>query len=214
MAFASSSGATAWSRRRRQLPQDAVERPTDPARIDPGRDLQRAGVGVLDDPGGHVVREGIAVHEREEQARAHPVAEDRVHDRERPRVWMVARQGRNADAELGLRRVALAREDPRAGRERGRWLEPVDRPVAPPEGVARELDRLDVLDVAGDGDHGVSGAIGGRPELADAAGRKTADVGLLAADLATQCGRLRTSPAGRGSGRTPPDRRGSRGSPR
>ena len=48
----------------RELAQDRVERPPDPAGVHAGSHLERAGVGVLDDARRHVVGERVSIDER------------------------------------------------------------------------------------------------------------------------------------------------------
>ena len=111
-------------------------------RIDPGRDLERAGIRVVDEAGRDVVREPALLADGQEQPAAHPVTEHRVEDRQRPAVRMVAMEGRHAEAELRLRGVALAGGDARPGGQVGRRREPRDDPVAAAERVRDELDGL------------------------------------------------------------------------
>src|SRR6185312_16401528 len=62
----------------------------------------------------------------------------------------------------------------------------MDRAIAPAEGAGGEVERLLMTEVAGNGDHRIRGPVGRRPEGADAIRRQAANVGLLAADLATE----------------------------
>ena len=99
---------------------------------------------------------------------------------------MVPRQRGHAEAELRLGRVAAAGQDPRACRQRGCGLEPVDDAVAAPEGASRQVDSLAVVEVARHRNDGIGRPVRRRPEGTDAVRRQTADVRLLAADLATK----------------------------
>ena len=134
MALSSSSSGTELVAQPGELDEDRLEGGRQPGRIDPGRDLERAGVGVVDEPGRDVVGEPELLADRQEEPAAHAVAEDRVEDRQRPAVGMVAAEGRHAEAELGLARVALAgaRRADRPG-SAGRRREARDRAVAGPE---------------------------------------------------------------------------------
>ena len=89
-----------------ELVEDRPERLAQARRIDPGRDLERAGVGVVDEARADVVGQAALLAHRQEQAAAHPVAEDRVEERERPAVGVVAAQAGQPDDELGLGRSA------------------------------------------------------------------------------------------------------------
>ena len=84
-----------------ELGEDRVERRRQPLRVDAGRDLERAGVGVVDEPRRDVVGEALLLADRQEQPARHPVAEDRVEDREDPRVGVVAAEARDADDRAG-----------------------------------------------------------------------------------------------------------------
>ena len=86
----------------RELDQDGIEGGRQARRIDPGRDLERTGVGVVDQAGRDVVGQPELLADRQEQPAAHAVTEDGVEDRQRPAVGVVAVEGRDAEAELGL----------------------------------------------------------------------------------------------------------------
>ena len=158
-----------------------------------------------------VVGEAVLLADRQEQAAAHPVAEDRVEHAQGPGVGVVARQRRHADGRAAPGRVSRSPEqDALAGRQRGARLEgrddavagperPVRRGRPPPRGRGRRRPRRR---------RSPAGRSPPRSRGSSSLGRH-ADAGLVAADLAAERRRPRTSPAGTGSGRTRPGRRGS-----
>ena len=95
-------------------------------------------------------------------------------------------EGRDAEADLRLARVALAGPDALAGRQRRRRGVRRDRAVAGAERRGGEARRLLVGQVADDRHDGVGRPVGAPPEVVDGRLRQGQDVRLLAADLATQ----------------------------
>ena len=151
-----------------QLDQDRLDRGRQAGRIDAGRDLERAGVGVVDQARRHVVGQPELLAHRQEQAAAHAVAEDRVEHGQGPAVGMVAMEGRHAEAELGLARVALAESVTRgpagsAGRRRRTRGRRRCRSRTRP----RPGRRLVVAEVADDRDDRVGRPVGAPPEVVD-----------------------------------------------
>ena len=147
----------------------------------------RAGVGVVDQPRDDVVGEAALLAHRQEEAAAHPVAEDGVEQREHPAVGMVAPQRRQPDDELRLRCLALAdqRRAPRPAAP-ARARTPGSTPLPVPNAVAASSDGLGVVEVAGNGDDGVGGPVRRPPEVPDRGLGQGADARLVAADLAAQ----------------------------
>src|SRR5690242_16328715 len=84
----------------RELDEDRLERVVERVGVDTGGDLEGAGVGVIDEPRRDVVRQTELLADRLEEAAAHPVAEDRVEQRKRPGVRVVAAERRKTDDEL------------------------------------------------------------------------------------------------------------------
>src|SRR5262249_58183529 len=95
--------------------------------------LERPGARSVAEAGRDVVRQAEILAYREEQAAAHAVAEDRVEHAQRPRVGVVAMQGRDANRDLRLARVATTGPYPGTGGQRGRRREAGDGPVATSE---------------------------------------------------------------------------------
>ena len=169
-----------------ELGQDRFDGRRQVRRIDAGRDLERPGVGVLDQARRDVVGEAQLLTHGQEESAAHAVAEDRVQDGQRPGVGMIAAQTGDAENDLGLRRVALAEAGPRAGRKGGCRCVARDRAVARAHGGRGHRDRPLVIEVADDGHDRVRRAVGRPPEVVDRLGRQGQDVRLLATDLATK----------------------------
>ena len=177
---------TASSRSRTSSPRIASSAAGSARRIDAGRDLEAAGVGVLDEPRRHVVGQPELLADRQEQPAAHPVAKDGVEDGQCPAVGMIAAQSRDAEAELGLARVALAEAGHR-GRPAGRrGVEPGTAPLPLPKAAAASVDRLLVTEVAGHRHDGIRRPVHRLPELVDRVLGQGQDVRFLAADLAAQ----------------------------
>ena len=116
--------------------------------VDPSGDLQRARIGVVDEPGRDVIREPALLADGQEEAAAHPVAEHGIEDGQRPAVRVVAMESRQPQADLGLRRAALADRDRgrrRAGaalaRTRAACRCPSRRPRRPGRRLPRGPDR-------------------------------------------------------------------------
>ena len=99
---------------------------------------------------------------------------------------MIAVQCRDAQAQLRLRRVALADGHAWAGRKDGRGREPGQLAVARPERRADKVDGVRMGQVAGHGHDRVGGPVRAAPEGADGLRREGPDAGLVAADLATE----------------------------
>ena len=116
-----------------ELDEDRVEGGRQACRVDAGRDLQRSRVGIVDEPRRHVVGQPELLADRQEEPAAHAVAEDCVEDRQRPAVRVVPMEGRHAEAELRLARVALAGAHTRSGRQDRSRCETRDLAVAGPE---------------------------------------------------------------------------------
>ena len=198
-----------------QLGQDRLERRRQAVRIDPGRDLERAGVGVVDEPRRHVVGQPELLAHGQEQPAAHAVAEDRVEDGQRPAVGMVAMERRDAEADLGLARVALARSGPaarRAGSARGRSR--ARRRCRSRRRPSVERRRLVVTEVADDRHDRVRRAIGAPPEVVDRLRRAGPGCPIPRRRSRAPADRRRTSRSGTASGSTRTGRRGTSGSPR
>ena len=133
-----------------------------------------------------VVGQALLLAHAEEQAARHPVAQHGVEHRQRPAVGVVPAQRGHGDRELRLRRVAAPGEHPRAGGQRGRGFVGRQHAVARPERLRRQLDRLVVLEVAGDRHDRVRRPVHRAPEVADRGRRQRSDARLVAADLAAQ----------------------------
>ena len=169
-----------------ELGQDRAKGLLEAGRIDPRRDLQRTGVAVVHQPRADIVGKSPFLAHGQEQAAAHAVAQDRIHDRQDPTVGMVAPEGWQPDHELRLGRGALAHPDALAGGQGRRGFVSRDRAGSGAERGRRQFHCAVVAEVAGHGDDGVAGSVDGLPELADGLLGKGADAGLVAADLAAQ----------------------------
>ena len=171
-----------------ELDEDGLERLGQPGRIDPGRDLEGAGVGVVDEPRRDVVGEAELLADGQEEAAAHPVAEDGVEHGESPAVGVVAMQRRDAEAQLGLAGVALARSGPRgpagsAGAGCEARAPPRSRSRTPPP---RARSRVSWPRSPATATTVLAGRYVVRQKSRIVAVGQGPDVGLLAADLATE----------------------------
>ena len=209
------SSGTSSSRSRASSARIASSAGPQLGRVDAGRDLERAGVGVVDEARRDVVGEAARLAHGQEQAAAHPVAEDRVEHREGPGVGMVAAEGRapRRTAGPGSCRACRVRTRGPAGSV-GRRREPGIAPLPVPKAADGQLDRLVVGEVAGDRDDRVGRPVRRPPEVADRRCRQGPDAPPRRRRSRDRAGRRRTSRPGTGSGSTRPDRRGTSGSPR
>ena len=112
-------------------------------RVHARRDLERAGVRVLDHARAHVVGEALLLAHAEEQPARHPVAQHRVEHRERPGVLVVApqaRAGRSPAAPATCRACPTSSRGPAGSVGAGSRRR--DRAVPGPERRRRQPDRL------------------------------------------------------------------------
>jgi hypothetical protein len=171
----------------RELAQDRGERRAEVVGVDPGVDLEDAGVGVLGGERVDVVGESRVLADLQEEAAARPVAEQRVEQLQRPLVAVVARQPRDAEAEVRLRGVPLEEREAADGQGRGGPPARQGAVALAPRPV-HEAHRLVVGQVACHGDDRVRGPVPAPPELPDAVGRQGPDGRLVPGDLPAERG--------------------------
>ena len=187
-----------------ELDEDRLEGGRQTGRIDPGRHLQRPGVGVVDQPGRRRRRRDPSSSRTDRKSRLlMPSPRTALRTARVQLSGMVAMQGRHAEADLRLARVALAG---RAGAAR-----PGSTGAGANSGPRRcrsrrrvdETDRLVVGQVADDRDDRVGRPVGAPPEVADGVFGQRPGCLPRRRRSRGRAARRRTSPSGTGSGSTP-----------